>query len=97
MVRIAAGEGSAEERAIEVAVGYLDAGALPCRRLEDTVIWDGPVFDCPDHTRRPWMHQVFVPIPGEGVSALLFVQARGDTFDEVAAEVGPVVASFIWR
>jgi hypothetical protein len=96
VVSLMEGEGGAERAAMEAAVRYVEAYGLPCRRLDDNPVWDGPVFDCPDHTRRPWMHKVLIPIPGDGVSALLLVQAGAASFDEAVATVEPVFASFIW-
>lgn len=90
------GADGAEQRAIETVVGWIDSGRLPCRRLDDTIA-DGPVFDCPDRTRRPWMHKVYVPIRGGDRSVLLLVQVEADDFDDTVAVVAPVVASFEWR
>lgn len=96
VVSLFEGADTAEQRAIEAAVRYIDSYGLPCRRLDNNPIWDGPVLDCRDQTRRPWMHKVLVPIPGEGVSALLLVQAEADSWDEAVDVVKPVLDSFLW-
>jgi hypothetical protein len=96
VVSLLEGDETAEQQAIESAARYTDAYGLPCRRLDDTPAWDGPLFDCPDHTRRPWMHKVLVPVRGDGVSALLLVQAGADSFDQAWGVLEPVLDSFIW-
>jgi hypothetical protein len=97
LVSLISGEDGAEQRAIAAVVALADSYDLACERLEETAISDGPVFDCPDESRRPWVHKVFVPITGDGVSALLLVQVRADSFGEAAAVAGPMVESFVWR
>jgi hypothetical protein len=96
VVSIAEHEDGAEQQAITTSAALADSYDIVCERLDDSDFTDGPVFDCPDRTRKPWVHKVLVPVAGEGASALVLVQTRADSYDEAVALVGPIVESFVW-
>lgn len=96
VVSVVEGEDGAEQQAIDTSVTLADSFDLMCTRVEDATFTNGPVFDCPEETREPWVHKVLVPIAGDGASALVLVQTRADSYDEAAAVVAPVVESFVW-
>jgi hypothetical protein len=96
VVSVAEHEDGAEQQAITTSAALADSYGLACERLDDSDFTDGPVFDCPDRTRRPWVRKVLVPVAGEDTSALLLVQTRADSYDEAVALVGPIVESVVW-
>jgi hypothetical protein len=95
VVTVVEGERGAEQQAISTSAALADSYDVVCERV-DADFTDGPVFDCPDRTRKPWVHKVLVPVAGDGASALLLVQTRAESYDGAAAVVGPVVESFVW-
>ncbi|GAW52073.1 MULTISPECIES: hypothetical protein [unclassified Nocardioides] len=96
VVSIAEHEDGAEQQAITTSAALADSYDIVCERLDDSDFTDGPVFDCPDRTRKPWVHKVLVPVAGDGASALMLVQTRADSYDEAVALVGPIVESVVW-
>jgi hypothetical protein len=96
IVSLVEGDDGAERQAIATSATLADSYDLACERVDDADFTDGPVLDCPDESREPWVHKVLVPIAGDGASALVLVQSRAESYDDAAAVVGPVVESFVW-
>ncbi|MCW2773209.1 MAG: hypothetical protein JWN91_1535 [Nocardioides sp.] len=96
VVSVVDGERGAEQQAIATSTALADSYDIVCERLDDADFTDGPVFDCPDRTHKPWVHKLLVPVAGEGASALVLVQTRAGSYDDAAAVAGPIVESFVW-
>jgi hypothetical protein len=88
----------AEDQAIFTATGLADNG-VACKRLEaSTAFGDARlVFDCPQEADGSTVRRLFLPVEHDGASVLVFVQTAGNTLDDTATVVQPILESLSWH
>jgi hypothetical protein len=88
----------AEDQAIFTATGLADGG-VTCRRLEDSTAFGDArlVFDCPQHADGSTVRRLLLPVEHGGKSVLVFLQTSGETLEDTAAVVRPIVESLTWH
>ncbi|MCW2845697.1 MAG: hypothetical protein JWN22_3613 [Nocardioides sp.] len=90
--------GGAEDQAIFTATGLADSG-ITCKRLEDSTAFGDArlVFDCPQDADGSTVRRLLLPVEHDGKSILVFLQTSGETLDDTAAVVRPIVESVAWK
>lgn len=89
---------AAENQAIYTATGLADSNII-CKRQEDSTAFGDArlVFDCPQKADGSTVRKLFIPIERDGASFLVFVQTSGESLEDTAAVLAPMLESLTWE